>query len=145
MRAIVPAGAAAPDPLAGAEARLRETVDEVTRLDAELEALSEALADFSRGWERAVGDVFGELAAAERLVGRLQRLEDGLAELAGRLRAGDLPRRVRVRARRRSAGSAGRAARDAGTADGEGEDRAPPGSRRWTRAPRSRSCPRRSR
>ena len=122
MRAIVPAGAAAPDPLvpgpspreaglSDAEARLRETVAEVTRLDAEIEALSEALAEFSRRWERATGDAFAELTAAERLAGRLQRLEDGLEQLAAQLRAGDLPRRPRRRRRRPFPG--GDARRDA--------------------------------
>ena len=130
MRAIVPAGAAAPDPLvpgpspreaglSDAEARLRETVAEVTRLDAEIEALSEALAEFSRRWERATGDAFAELTAAERLAGRLQRLEDGLEQLAALLRAGDLPRRPRRRRRRPFPG--GDARRDA--PQGFGHDR----------------------
>src|SRR5512146_2195279 len=99
-RAIVRAGGEVPDQAADGEARLRETVEEVTRLDAEIEALSDALADFSRRWERATGEAFAELAAAERLVGRLQRLEDGLAELAARLRAGEAPARRRPRRRR---------------------------------------------
>jgi hypothetical protein len=99
VRAIVPAGAAAPDPCSEAEARLRATVAEVAALDAEIEALSAALAEFSRRWERATGDAFAELHAAERLAGRLQRLEDGLEQLAARLRAGELPRRRRRRRR----------------------------------------------
>jgi len=105
-RAIVPATAHVPDPAADAEARLRATLDEVTRLDAEIEALSDALADFSRRWERALGEAFADLGAAERLVRRLQALEDGLAALAERLRAGPTggvperrPRRRRARGR----------------------------------------------
>jgi len=77
-----------PDPAAGAEARLRATVEEITRLDAEIEALSAELADFSRRYERALADAFADLAAAERLVRRLQALEEGLAALAESLRKG---------------------------------------------------------
>lgn len=77
-----PARAGGAGPFAEAESRLREAVEEVTRLDAELEALSEALAHFARRWERAVGGAFAELSAAERVVGRLQALEEGLAGLA---------------------------------------------------------------
>src|SRR5512138_780459 len=77
-----------PDPAADAQARLRATLDEIGRLDAELEALSDALADFSRRWERALGDAFRDVAAAERLVRRLQAVEDGIAGLAAALRAG---------------------------------------------------------
>jgi hypothetical protein len=115
-RAIVRVGGGVPDPGADGEARLRATLEEVTRLDAEIEALSDALADFSRRWERAVGDAFADLAAAERLVRRLQALEDGLSALAERLRTGAAeprPARRSVRRRRRSgarAGDAGEAA-----------------------------------
>ena len=108
MRAIVPApGAAGPDPVAGAEARLREIVAEVTRLDAEIEALSDALGDFSRRWERAVSESFAELSTAERLVRRLQALEEGLLALAASLRAGELPRHPRRRAVRRGRSARG--------------------------------------
>ena len=92
-----------PDPVARAEAALRRTLDEVTRLDAEIEALSAELADFSREYERVLGAVFQDLAAAERLVRRLQALEDGLVSLAERLRAGPPPpgeRAPRARPRR---------------------------------------------
>jgi hypothetical protein len=107
-RAIVRAGGDPTDPAADGEARLRATLDEVTRLDAEVEALSDALADFSRRWERALGDAFADLGAAERLVRRLQSLEDGLAALAERVRSGappPLPRRARRRAGRRRVAS----------------------------------------
>jgi hypothetical protein len=118
VRAIVPAAAAEPAPLQDAEARLRETLAEVTRLDAEIEALSDELAGFSRRWERATADAFAELAAAERLAGRLQRLEDGLEQLAVSLRAGELPRRPRRR--RRPFPRAGAARDGAGARDREG-------------------------
>lgn len=116
-RAIVPAGGEVPaDPTADAQARLRATVEEVTRLDAEIEALSDALADFARRWERALGDAFADLGAAERLVRRLQALEDGLAALAERLRSGALPparpRRRAARARRRGVAGGEPDARD---------------------------------
>src|SRR5512138_2751501 len=57
-------------PAAELEARLRAVLDEVTALDLEIEALSAALAEFSRTWERQLGERFAELAAAERLVRR---------------------------------------------------------------------------
>src|SRR5512133_3674379 len=81
-------GAAPPDPVADAQTRLRAILDEIGRLDAEIEAVSAELADFSRRWERALSDVFQDLGAAERLVRRLQALEDGIAALAERLRSG---------------------------------------------------------
>jgi hypothetical protein len=108
-----------PDRVARAEAALRATLEEVTRLDAEIEALSAELADFSRVYERVLGAAFQDLAAAERLVRRLQALEDGLLSLAERLRAGrpaqDDPRRGRRPARGRSAD------RPATEADGESD------------------------
>jgi len=130
-RAIVRVGGDVPDDRAAeAEARLRSTLEEVTALDAEIEVLSDVLADFARRWERAVGDAFADLGAAERLVRRLQALEEGLAALAERLRAGTPPPagRARGRARRRRAGRDGarRTAEDATAADGAGA--APPDS-----------------
>jgi len=95
------AGEAPSAPSADLEARLRAVLDEVTALDGELEARSAALADFSRAWERALGGDFGELSLAERLVLRLQRLEDGLLAEAARLAAGEpAPARRRRPARR---------------------------------------------
>lgn len=105
-------------PVARAEADLRATVDEVTALDAEIEALSAELAGFSRRWERALAAAFQDLALAERLVRRLQSLEDGLAQLAGRLREGPSPaarpegRTTRGRGRSRRSARTG-AAREA--------------------------------
>ena len=91
------------DAVAELEARLRAVLEDVTGLDLELEALSAALAEFSRAWERQLGRGFVERAAAERLVRRLQALEDGLVEESARV-AADAPvrrgRRVRRRARR---------------------------------------------
>jgi hypothetical protein len=114
-RAIVRAGGEVPDAAADGEARLRAILEEVTRLDAEIEGLSDALADFSRRWERALGDAFADLSAAERLVRRLQGLEDGLAAPADRVRAGGPPPpRPRVAGRRRARRRA--AAREAGAA-----------------------------
>ncbi len=104
------------DPAAEAEARLRATLDEIGRLDAEIEAFSADLADFSRRWERSLADAFHDLAAAERLVRRLQALEDGIAALAERLRAGAAPSprpRADRRTRARRASGARTAARDA--------------------------------
>ncbi len=124
-RAIVRVGGDVPDDRAAeAEARLRSTLEEVTVLDAEIEVLSDVLADFARRWERAVGDAFADLGAAERLVRRLQALEEGLAALAERLRAGTPPPagRARGRARRRRAGRDGahRTREGATVADGAG-------------------------
>ncbi|ACL64178.1 heat shock protein DnaJ domain protein [Anaeromyxobacter dehalogenans 2CP-1] len=91
-----------PGPADAAEARLRALLDDIGALDRELEACSAELAAFAHRWERALGDAFAELAAAERLVRTLQALEDGLAALAERLRSGAPPERPR-RDRRRAA------------------------------------------
>lgn len=82
------ADAASPEVI-DAEARLRTVLDEITALDLELEALSAALAAFSHAWDRALGEPFARLAAAERLVRHLQELEEGLLALAERLRRGE--------------------------------------------------------
>lgn len=113
-RALARSGEDRDDPVARAEARLAAALADATALDLELEALSAALGDFARRYERAVAVAFAELGGAERLVRRLQRLEDELARLAERYRAGDLAPAPRRRASRR----AGRpAARDAGAED----------------------------
>jgi hypothetical protein len=118
-----------PEPAADAEATLRSTLDEVTALDAEIEALSEALADFSRRWERELGAAFQDLAAAERLVRRLQGLEDGLLAAAERLRADPGRARTRRRPARRPSGreraSSASPAPEAGEAGAPAEDAAP--------------------
>jgi len=86
-----------------ARLRVRELLDEVSQLDAELEGLSRQLDDFARRWEAEVGPALAELAAAEGLVRRLQRIEDELHRLAAALReeAGPVAPPARGRARRR--------------------------------------------
>ncbi|BDG04445.1 J domain-containing protein [Anaeromyxobacter oryzae] len=97
-----PAGPAAS--IADAEARLRAVVAEVTSLDADVEALSGALAAFGRSWEHGVGAAFAELAAAERLVGRLRRLEEALLALAEAIGAGTIAEPGASAGRRRAKG-----------------------------------------
>ncbi len=81
------------DGAAELEARLRGALERVTALDLELEALSVALAEFSRSWERHLGLAFAELAAGERLVRRVRALEAALREEAERVRAAEPGRR----------------------------------------------------
>lgn len=101
------AGSEPPDPVAEAEARLRSVLEEVTALDGEVEGLSGALAEFARRYELTLGGQFAALGEAERLVRRLQRLEDEVARLAVRLRAvpeepeAEVKRRARAGSRRR--------------------------------------------
>ncbi len=71
-----------------ARREVRGLLDEVARLDAEVEALSRRLAEFARAWEREAGPALAELEAAERLVRRLQQVEDEVARLAAALRRG---------------------------------------------------------
>jgi hypothetical protein len=105
-RAIVPSRAPEPEgagarAVAGAEARLQALLAEVTDLDAEVEALTVALADFARRYEHAFAAPFGALGDAERLVRRLQRLEDEVAQVVDRLERGEpAPRPARTRAAR---------------------------------------------
>jgi hypothetical protein len=125
------APAARADGAAELEARLREILDEVTALDLELEALSAALAEFSRTWERALGRAFAERGVAERLVRRLQALEDALLDEAERVAAAEpLPaRRRRAERRTRRRDTAARRARAAWAwpeLDEPGQDEAPP-------------------
>jgi hypothetical protein len=94
-QALARISADARPPAAEAEARLRSVLEEVTALDLEIERRSAALADFSRAWDRALGAAFAELAAAEKLVRRLQGLEDALLGLAARIKAGEPPPRRR--------------------------------------------------
>jgi hypothetical protein len=108
-----PAPQAGADGVAALEARLREVLEQVTALDLELEALSAALADFSRAWERALAQAFADRNTAERLVRRLQGLEDALLEASSRVaEAEPVPRRRAARrAGRTGRGSAARRAR----------------------------------
>ena len=107
-------GSEPPDPVAEAEARLRAVLDEVTELDGVVEALSGALAEFSRRYEATLAAPFAALGEADRLVRRLQRLEDEVARLAARLREPPEPpapppsrARAGTRKRRRKAVSRG--------------------------------------
>src|SRR5690242_8141425 len=141
-RALARAGDAPKDETADAEALLRARLDEVTALDADVESLSAALAGFGRTYEATLREAFADLAAAERLVRRLQALEDELGTLAEAARAGGAApaRGRRVRKRRSGAARTARAAgepapwgdpghpagEDAGAGDGEAEGDAPP-------------------
>ena len=73
-----------PDPVAAAERRLAEALAEVTRLDLEVESLSLSLGEFGRHYEARLGAVFAELDLGERLVRRLQSLEDEAGRAARR-------------------------------------------------------------
>ena len=82
---------ASPDPrLEAAERRRRKALDEVDTLDADVERIARELAQFSARYEAAMAGPFSELADAERLVRRLQSLEDELARL-GRVLSGAAP------------------------------------------------------
>jgi hypothetical protein len=88
-RGLVPGASPAADPrLAAAERRRREALAAVDTLDAEVERLAGALDDFARRWDAALGASFAALSDAERLVRRLQVLEDELARVAAGLRGG---------------------------------------------------------
>ncbi len=111
------------DPVAESEARLAAVLAEVTELDSAVEALSDALGEFSRRYERELAAPFVELQEAERLVRRLQVLEDEVLRLAARIRAGDLEpvsRRKASRAARRARRR--QAARRSGAPDGAEAD-----------------------
>lgn len=85
-RRLAPAQTAAPDPrLEAAELRRRAALEEVDALDAEVDRLAAELSAFSGRYESGLSGPFSELADAERLVRRLQALEDELARLAGLL------------------------------------------------------------
>ena len=89
-----------PDPVAQAERRLAEALAEVTRLDLEVETLSLSLGEFGRAYEVRLAAVFAELELGERLVRRLQALEDE----AGRIgEAMARPGRPPAKARRAAA------------------------------------------
>jgi hypothetical protein len=105
-RALRRTGPAPDDPVAGAEARLAAVLAEVTELDLAVEALSAELDAFGRLYERRLAAPFGDLDLAERLVRRIQGLEDEMARLAERIRSGEVSprsRRVARRARRSAA------------------------------------------
>jgi hypothetical protein len=121
-RALVPQHPPDPSgrgPVAEVEARLRATLAELTALDLEVEALSLALGEFSRRYEQALGPAFADLDATERLVRRIQALEDEVARLVELIQSGALqtqsPRRRRSPSARRAA--ARQAARDSTVGD----------------------------
>lgn len=86
-----------PDPVAEAERRLAEALAEVTRLDLEVESLSLSLGEFGREYEVRLAAVFAELDLGERLVRRLQALEDEAGRI-GEAMAGGRPAPRRGRA-----------------------------------------------
>ncbi|HEY6100838.1 MAG TPA: molecular chaperone DnaJ, partial [Anaeromyxobacter sp.] len=119
-RAIVPRAPAAERPRDGvsaAEARLRGVLAEVTDLDLAVEELSAGLDAFAAAYERRLAEPFAEADQAERLVRRMQALEDELARLAERARATEAARAPRRRPRRGAPPSAARP----GWHDGEGD------------------------
>lgn len=113
-----------------ARREVRGLLDEVARLDAEVEELSRRLAEFARAWEREAGPALSELEAAERLVRRLQQVEDEVARLAAALHrgpergsgtaAGAPARRRRPAAHRRAAEDPDAGAEEADDGDGDG-------------------------
>jgi hypothetical protein len=114
-----------PSAVAGAERRLGEILARVTELDLEVEALSLALGEFSRRYEQSLGELFGELEAAERLVRRLQLLEDETVRLVEALRSPRPAARPRSARRRGGRDSAARQVRAAPRE--ETEEGGPPG------------------
>jgi hypothetical protein len=114
-RALVPQHPPDPSgsgPVAEAEERLRAALAELTALDLEVEALSLTLGDFGRRYEQVLGPSFADLDAAERLVRRIQALEDEVARLVDLIQRGALPsnrRRKRPSARKVAARQAARA------------------------------------
>jgi len=90
-RALAPARPEADPRLAAAERRRAQALAEVDALDAEVERLANELAAFSARYDATMAKPFSELSDAERLVRRLQTLEDELARL-GRVLEGTEPR-----------------------------------------------------
>ncbi|MBZ4418129.1 molecular chaperone DnaJ [Myxococcus sp. RHSTA-1-4] len=74
------------DAVADAERRLRALLEEISTLDLEVETLASELADFSARYERELSAAFACLERRERLVRRLQVLQDELARLDAELR-----------------------------------------------------------
>jgi hypothetical protein len=130
-RGLVPASPLRVDPgVAAAERRRREALAAVDALDEEVERLAAALGDFARRWEAALGPSFAALSDAERLVRRIQFLEDELSRVSAALRAGPGGRAAERRAPGSSGSSRGRAPnrrRAAGGAPGREPDPGPGG------------------
>jgi hypothetical protein len=74
------------DAAAAAERRLLALLDEISTLDLEVETLASELAAFSARYERELSAAFACLERRERLVRRLQVLQDELARLDAELR-----------------------------------------------------------
>ena len=102
------------DAVADAERRLLALLDEISALDLEVETLASELAAFSALYERELAAAFAHLERHERLVRRLQALQDELARLDGELRAP----KASGRKSRKSAKSY-RARREEAAAEGE--------------------------
>jgi hypothetical protein len=115
-----PPPAARADPAEGARARVRGLLDEVMRLDADVEELSRELEAFARAWEREAGPALAELAEAEALVRHLQRLQDEAARLLAAL-AGGAPPPGAARTGRRSRRAAAPAPEPPGPEEDEPE------------------------
>ncbi|MFP2903862.1 molecular chaperone DnaJ [Pyxidicoccus sp. 3LFB2] len=108
------------DAVAEAERRLLALLDEISTLDLEVETLASELAAFSARYERELSAAFAHLERRERLVRRLQALQDELARLDAELRSPKVP----VRKARKPVRSS-RVAREA-------EEDAADGERPWT-------------
>jgi len=124
-RALARAPTERTDRVAGAEARLAAILAEVTALDLEVEALSLALGEFGRKYEQHLGEAFADLDAAERLVRRLQALEDEAGRLAELLREPERGREEPARARGRKAREAKRSGREGPRAPARDEEEDP--------------------
>jgi len=72
--------------VADAERRLHALLDEISTLDLEVETLASELAAFSARYEHELSAAFAHLERRERLVRRLQVLQDELARLDSELR-----------------------------------------------------------
>jgi hypothetical protein len=72
---------------ADAERRLLALLDEISALDLEVETLASELAAFSARYEQELAAAFAHLERRERLVRRLQALQDELARLDAELRS----------------------------------------------------------
>jgi len=128
-RGLVPGAARPADPgVAAAERRRREALAAVDALDEEVERLAGALDDFARRWEAALGASFAALSDAERLVRRIQVLEDELSRVSAALRAGPGGRAAGRRAPGTARAARGRAGRADGGAAGRRRD---PGLGGW--------------
>lgn len=72
---------------AAAERRLLALLDELSTLDLEVETLSSELAAFAARYEQELAAAFAHLERRERLVRKLQALQDELARLEAELRS----------------------------------------------------------